>query len=138
MWLSKLGAPNRNQTCLRLASNPTRNINPAQNLAVLGGNDPHSYGVTSRRASMNTLRPKSLYENTQGCLTKIAVLTLPYRAVHGLVCQTHYRPTCSGAIYSVHLSASFPSFMQLGRVCAATDYSLAESPTGAVTQCVYI
>jgi hypothetical protein len=26
-------------------------------LAVLGGNDPHSYGVTSRRASMNTLRP---------------------------------------------------------------------------------
>jgi len=27
-------------------------------LAVLGGNDPHSYGVTSRRASMNTLRPK--------------------------------------------------------------------------------
>jgi hypothetical protein len=27
------------------------------NLAVLGGNDPHSYGVTSRRASMNTLRP---------------------------------------------------------------------------------
>ena len=31
---------------------PTR-----QNLAVLGGNDPHSYGVTSRRASMNTLRP---------------------------------------------------------------------------------
>ena len=29
-----------------------------QNLAVLGGNDPHSYGVTSRRASMNTLGPK--------------------------------------------------------------------------------
>ena len=29
----------------------------ASNLAVLGGNDPHSYGVTSRRASMNTLRP---------------------------------------------------------------------------------
>ena len=28
------------------------------NLAVLGGNDPHSYGVTSHRASMNTLRPK--------------------------------------------------------------------------------
>ena len=28
-----------------------------QVLAVLGGNDPHSYGVTSRRASMNTLRP---------------------------------------------------------------------------------
>jgi hypothetical protein len=28
-------------------------------LAVLGGNDPHSYGVTSRRASMNTLRPNS-------------------------------------------------------------------------------
>ncbi len=28
------------------------------NLAVLGGNDPHSYGVTSRRASMNTLGPK--------------------------------------------------------------------------------
>ena len=27
-------------------------------LAVLGGNDPHSYGVTSHRASMNTLRPK--------------------------------------------------------------------------------
>ena len=32
-------------------------------MAVLGGNDPHSYGVTSRRASMNTLRPK-LVENT--------------------------------------------------------------------------
>ena len=31
-----------------------------QNLAVLGGNDPHSYGVTSRRASMNTLGPKML------------------------------------------------------------------------------
>ena len=31
----------------------------ASNLAVLGGNDPHSYGVTSRRASMNTLRPCS-------------------------------------------------------------------------------
>ena len=31
----------------------------ASNLAVLGGNDPHSYGVTSRRASMNTLRPNS-------------------------------------------------------------------------------
>ena len=30
---------------------------PGQNMAVLGGNDPHSYGVTSRRASMNTLRP---------------------------------------------------------------------------------
>jgi hypothetical protein len=30
----------------------------ASNLAVLGGNDPHSYGVTSRRASMNTLGPK--------------------------------------------------------------------------------
>ena len=29
-----------------------------QNLAVPGGNDPHSYGVTSRRASMNTLGPK--------------------------------------------------------------------------------
>jgi len=28
------------------------------NLAVLGGNDPHSSGVTSQRASMNTLRPK--------------------------------------------------------------------------------
>ena len=28
-------------------------------MAVLGGNDPHSYGVTSHRASMNTLRPKS-------------------------------------------------------------------------------
>ena len=28
----KLGAPDRNQTCLRLASNPTRNVNPAQNL----------------------------------------------------------------------------------------------------------
>ena len=27
-------------------------------MAVLGGNDPHSYGVTSRRASMNTLGPK--------------------------------------------------------------------------------
>jgi hypothetical protein len=25
---------------------------------------------------------------------------------------------------------SFPSFMQLGRVCAATDLSLAELPTG--------
>jgi len=33
-------------------------------LAVLGGNDPHSYGVTSHRASMNTLRPNSLYEKT--------------------------------------------------------------------------
>jgi hypothetical protein len=31
---AKLGAPNRNQTCLRLASNPTRNINPAH---ILGG-----------------------------------------------------------------------------------------------------
>ena len=30
---------------------------PASNLAVLGGNDPHSSGVTSQRASMNTLRP---------------------------------------------------------------------------------
>jgi hypothetical protein len=29
-----------------------------RHLAVLGGNDPHSYGVTSHRASMNTLRPK--------------------------------------------------------------------------------
>ena len=28
-----------------------------RNLAVLGGNDPHSYGVTGRRASMNTLGP---------------------------------------------------------------------------------
>ena len=34
----------------------------ASNLAVLGGNDPHSYGVTSRRASMNTLRPKNYYK----------------------------------------------------------------------------
>ena len=34
------GAPNRNQTYLRLSSNPTRNINPAQNLAVPRGNDP--------------------------------------------------------------------------------------------------
>ena len=67
-------------------------------LAVLGGNDPHSYGVTSHRASMNTLRPKSLYENTLGCLTEITVLNLPYHAVHGLVCQTHYIPTLSSAI----------------------------------------
>ena len=28
-----------------------------QNLAVLGGNDPHSFCVTGRCASMNTLRP---------------------------------------------------------------------------------
>ena len=28
-----------------------------KNLAALGGNDPHSSGVTSQRASMNTLRP---------------------------------------------------------------------------------
>ena len=28
-----------------------------KNLAALGGNDPHSSGVTSRRASMNTLKP---------------------------------------------------------------------------------
>ena len=34
----------------------------SQNLAVLGGNDPHSYGVTSHRASMNTLRPKNYYK----------------------------------------------------------------------------
>jgi hypothetical protein len=72
----------------------------------------------------------SLYENTLGCLTEIAVLNLPYRAVHGVVCPTHYSPTVSGAIYSIHLAASFPSFMQLGRVCAATDYSLAKLPTG--------
>ena len=82
-----------------------------QNLAVLGGNDPHSYGVTSHRASMNTLRPKSLYENTLGCLTKITVLNLPYHAVHGLVCQTHYKPILPARLYSIHLAASFPSFM---------------------------
>ena len=38
--LQKLGAPNRNQTCLRLASNPTRNINPAQNLVQTKGVEP--------------------------------------------------------------------------------------------------
>ena len=80
----------------------------------------------------------SLYVNTLGCLIEETVLNLPYRAVHGVVYQTHYWPSCSSAIYSVHLAASFPSFMQLGRVCAATDYSLAELPTGLVTQCVYI
>ena len=36
----------------------TRLLHYCKNLAVLGGNDPHSYGVTSRRASMNTLRPE--------------------------------------------------------------------------------
>ena len=36
----------------------TRLLHYCINLAVLGGNDPHSYGVTSRRASMNTLRPE--------------------------------------------------------------------------------
>jgi len=30
---------------------------PCINLAVLGGNDPHSSGVTGQRASVNTLEP---------------------------------------------------------------------------------
>ena len=38
-WL-KLGAPNENQTRLRLASNPTRNVNPAQNLEQTKGIEP--------------------------------------------------------------------------------------------------
>jgi len=43
-------------------------------LAVLGGNDPHSYGVTSHRASMNTLRP-TILKNTKGTIVH---LSLPY------------------------------------------------------------
>jgi hypothetical protein len=48
-------------------------------LAVLGGNDPHSYGVTSRRASMNTLRPNivsfadALFAMLNGIICKFTV-----------------------------------------------------------------
>jgi len=44
-------------------------------LAVLGGNDPHSYGVTSRRASMNTLRPK--FGRTSEVRTRDQRINLP-------------------------------------------------------------
>jgi len=70
----------------------------SQMLAVLGGNDPHSYGVTSHRASMNTLRPKNHYMKTHQDVGQRSQFFLPYRVVHGLVCQTHYRPTWSSAI----------------------------------------
>ena len=59
MWLSKIGSP----TWARTTDQQINSLLLYRlsywgiNLAVLGGNDPHSYGVTSHRASMNTLRP---------------------------------------------------------------------------------
>ena len=44
-------------TCSRCCFTTNFHFQLDINLAVLGGNDPHSYGVTSRRASMNTLGP---------------------------------------------------------------------------------
>ena len=42
--------------------------------------------------------PQTLYEKALGCLIEITVLNLPYRAVHGLVYQPHYVPTCSSVL----------------------------------------
>ena len=56
----------------------------SQKLAVLGGNDPHSYGVTSHRASMNTLRPNivsfadALFAMLNGIICKFTVYTHSY------------------------------------------------------------
>ena len=64
LTLSKLGATcgirthARKPSYSKVEANHTPLHPMLQNLAVLGGNDPHSYGVTSRRASMNTLGPK--------------------------------------------------------------------------------
>ena len=58
---SKIGAAKGLEPLWQLvlgALSGTRLLHYCINLAVLGGNDPHSYGVTSRRASMNTLRPE--------------------------------------------------------------------------------
>ena len=57
---SKIGAAKGLEPLWQLvlgALSGTRLLHYCINLAVLGGNDPHSYGVTSRRASMNTLGP---------------------------------------------------------------------------------
>ena len=51
-------------------------------MAVLGGNDPHSYGVTSRRASMNTLRP------IMECVTGVEPACNGF-AIRGLTVQLH-------------------------------------------------
>ena len=67
------------------------------NLAVLGGNDPHSYGVTSRRASMNTLRP-TILKNTKGTIMHLCLPrgTSPSRACTVIITRwSTATPDCS-------------------------------------------
>jgi hypothetical protein len=74
------------------------------NLAVLGGNDPHSYGVTSRRASMNTLRP------FMECVTGVEPACNGF-AIRGLTVQLHTHITILKHIpYLRLLSCNYADF----------------------------
>ena len=69
-----LGAPNRNQTCLRLASNPTRNINPAQNLVRPPGIEPGSSALQA--AAMTTSAKDASLDQSINCSIVIPLRTL--------------------------------------------------------------
>ena len=61
--MRNIGAPNRNQTRLRLASNPTRNVNLAQNFTIVKHTTVHRVGKLQLRQATTAVSVCSMFNN---------------------------------------------------------------------------